>query len=76
MERLGELQFYLCEGIPYIYKDGWSPVWDEVLTCQCEIGNAHDLYAVKVMKSKSIDRLLPKKISLTCSGVGEWLHVR
>ena len=51
----------------HVYKDGWSPVRDELLTCQRETGNAHDLFAVKVVKSRSIVGYLPKKIRSTCS---------
>ena len=50
-----------------MYKDGWLPVRDEMLACQCETGNAHDPFAVKVVKSRSIVGHLPKKISSTCS---------
>ena len=40
---------------------------DEILACQHETGNAHDHFAVKVVKSGSIVGHLPKKISSMCS---------
>ena len=67
MERPGELQFYSCVRGYHIYKDGWSPVRDEILVCQCETGNTHDPYAVKVTNSISIVGHLPKKITSMCS---------
>ena len=69
MKRPGELQFHSCVRGYHIYKDGWSPVQDEVLAWQHQTGNAHDPFAVKVVKSGSIHVVgpLPKKISSTCS---------
>ena len=67
MESPGELQFYSCVRGYHVYKDGWSPVRDELLACQRETGNAHDPFAVKVVKSRSIVGHFPKKISSTCS---------
>jgi len=50
----------------HIYKDRWTPVREEMLVCQREIGNAQDPFAVKVTKSGNIIGHLPKKISSTC----------
>ena len=50
-----------------MYQDEWLPVRGEILTCQHEMGNAHDPFAVKVVQSKNIVGHLPKKISSTCS---------
>ena len=61
MERPGVLQFDSCVRGYHVYKDGWSPVRDETLACQRETGNAHDPFAVKVVKSGSIVGHLPKK---------------
>ena len=67
MERPGEFQFRSCVRGYHVYKDGWSPVRDEILACQRKTGNAHNPFAVKVVKSGSIVGHLPKKISSTCS---------
>ena len=53
MERFGELQFHSCVRGYHVYKNGWSPVRDEVLICQRETANAHDPFAVKVVKFQS-----------------------
>ena len=49
----------------------WIPVLGEVLCCSREVGNAHDPYAVKVMKAGTragtMVGHLPKKTSSTCS---------
>ena len=34
-----------------MYQNDWIPVLGEVLQCSCKVGNAHDPYAVKVMKA-------------------------
>ena len=35
-----------------MYQNDWIPVLGKVLQCSREVGNAHDLYAVKVMKAR------------------------
>ena len=67
MERPGVLRFDSCVRGYHVYKDGWSPVRDEILACQRETGNAHNPFAVKVLKSGSIVGHSPIKISSTCS---------
>ena len=54
-----------------MYQNDWIPVLGEVLQCSHKVGNAHDLYAVKVMKAGTrpgimVGHLL-KKTSSTCS---------
>ena len=51
----------------HVYKEIWSSVLGEELQCICEIGNVHDLYAVKVVKT-GIGTVghLPKEISMPC----------
>ena len=51
----------------HVYKDGWSPVPDQVFSSQYKIGNAHDPLSVKAMKSRSIIGHSPKKIISMCS---------
>ena len=54
-----------------MYQNDWIPVLGEVLQCSHEVGNAHDPYAVKVMKAGmragTMVGHLPKKTSSTCS---------
>ena len=42
-------------------------VCGEMLQCFCEVGNAQDTYAEKVMKAGTIVEHLPKKIGSACS---------
>jgi len=45
-----ELQFF-CLREYHVYQDGWLPVWDEKLACQCETDNAHDdPFAVNIVE--------------------------
>jgi len=51
----------------HIYKEIWSSMLGEELQCFHEIGNIHDLYAVKVSKTGTgTVGHLPKKISMPC----------
>ena len=54
-----------------MYQNDWIPVLGKVLQCFREVGNAHDPYAVKVMKAGTragtMVGNLPKKTSSTCS---------
>ena len=50
-----------------MYQNDWIPALGEVLQCSRKVGNAHDPYAVKVMKAGTMVGHLPKKISSTCS---------
>ena len=54
-----------------VYQNDWIPVLGEVLQCSHKVSNAHDPYAVKVMKAGmragTMVGHLPKKTSSTCS---------
>ena len=54
-----------------MYQNDWIPVLGKVLQCSREVSNAHDRYAVKVMKAVTRDGTMvgyfPKKTSSTCS---------
>jgi len=51
----------------HVYKEIWSSVLGKELQCFCEIGNIHDLYAVKVVKTGTgTIGHLPKEISTLC----------
>ena len=51
----------------HVYKDVWTPVIGEGLTCQCELGNLGDPFAVSVLKGTDIIDHVPRKISRICS---------
>ena len=51
----------------HIYKEVWTPVTGEILTCARETVNLHDHFAVKVLRAGVIVGHLPKKISTICS---------
>ena len=51
----------------HTYKEVWTPVTGEVLTCARETVNLHDHFAVKVLRAGVIVGHLPKKISTICS---------
>ena len=46
-----------------MYQQIWTAVVGEVLSCVREPGNAHDRYAVAVMKNGKKIGHLPKKVS-------------
>ena len=54
-----------------MYQNDWIPALGKVLQCSCEVGNAHEPYAVKVMEAGTTAGTmvghLPKKTSSTCS---------
>ena len=50
----------------HVYKDVWTPIIGEVLQCEKEEGNSHDLYAVAVKKLDSIVGHVPRTISTLC----------
>ena len=47
----------------HIYKEIWSPVLGEILTCTQEQTNVHDIYAVAVKKGTDIVGHVPRSIS-------------
>ena len=51
----------------HIYKDIWSPEVGEVISCERELGNREDPFAVAVKKNSTIVGHLPRTISCLCS---------
>ena len=51
----------------YVYQEKWNPVLGETPPCTRELGNTHNIFAVKVTKAGATIGHVPKKISLTCS---------
>ena len=51
----------------HVYKENWTPVIGETLTCKREPSNAYDKYAVAVIKNERVVGHLPRKISNICS---------
>ena len=64
-----ETRFHTCVRGYHVYQNDWIPALGEMLQCSREVGNAHDPYAVKVIKTAcgTIVGHLPKKITSTCS---------
>ena len=51
----------------HVYKEIWTAVIGETLSCTREPDNANDRYAVAVLKDGMIIGHLPRKISKVCS---------
>jgi len=51
----------------HIYKDMWTPVIGEELTCRKQFGNIHDLHAVAVIRGSNMVSHVPRTISMPCS---------
>ena len=51
----------------HVYCSVWDPVLGEVLKCEREPDNAHDNYAVSVLKRRQIVGHVPRAISRPCS---------
>ena len=51
----------------HIYKDIWTPVIGEELTCRKEFGNIHDLHAVAIIRGGNVVGHVPCTISMPCS---------
>ena len=47
----------------HVYKDIWNAALGEELQCQRERGNSSDLYAVAVLKDRTIVGHLPRKMT-------------
>jgi len=62
-----EILFESCVRGFHVYQDVWTPLLGELLSCTRELGNAHDIFAVRVTKEGVIVGHVPKKISSTCS---------
>lgn len=44
----------------------WTPVLGDVLACQVEFGNIHDVYAVAVLSGGTVVGHVPRNISAVC----------
>ena len=51
----------------HIYKDVWEPTIGEVLSCERDIGNSHDTFAVAIKNSSEVVGHVPRFLSLICS---------
>ena len=51
----------------HVYKEVWTSMLGEELTCRREYDNFHDRFAVAVIKGNDIVGHVPKKISSVCS---------
>ena len=49
----------------HVYKEVWSPVLDDDLTCLPEPENSHDKYAIKVSKNETVVGHVPREIRHT-----------
>jgi len=67
MAGVFEIFFDLCVRGYHVYQVEWTPVLGEILPCTPELGNVHDIFAVKVTKDGETVGHVPKKISSTCS---------
>ena len=52
----------------HIYKDIWTSVIGEELTCRKEFGNIHDLHAVAVIRGGSVVGHVPRTILMHDGG--------
>ena len=50
----------------HIYKDVRTPVIDQEMICQRELGNLRDPFAVSLVKGTTIVGHVPRKISVIC----------
>ena len=51
----------------HIYKDIWTPILQEELTCETEPSNRHDKYVMKVVKERETVGHIPQLFSKPCS---------
>ena len=58
-----ELTLSSCIRGFHVYREIWTPVIGEVLTCKRQPSNMVDRYAVRVVKGTETVGHLPKKIS-------------
>ena len=52
----------LCVKGYHAYKDVWTAAIGQELVCQRERGNAHDIYAIAVMKEDAVVGHLARKL--------------
>ena len=51
----------------HVYKDVWEPTISEVLSCEREIGNSHNTFAVAIKNSSEVVGHVPRFLSSICS---------
>lgn len=51
----------------HVYKDVWEPTIGEVLSCERDVGNSHDTFAVATKKSTEVVGHVPRFLSSICS---------
>ena len=51
----------------HVFKNVWTPTVGEQLTCQREIGNNKDRYAVVILRNRTTVGHVPRKISAACA---------
>ena len=64
---MAEHRMELCIRGYHIYKDIWLAENDQILSCQREIRNRKDPYAVAVTKDGATVGHLPRKVARMCS---------
>ena len=62
-----ELTLDSCIRGHHVYKNVWTPIMGEQLSCKRETGNNKDRYAVAVLQDRNTVGHLPRKISAACS---------
>ena len=62
-----DIFFDSCVRGYYVYQEEWDPVLGKTLPCTRKLGNAHNIFVVKVTKTGVNVGHMPKKISWTCS---------
>ena len=68
-EARGEMTLSICSSIRgyHIYNAVWTTSIGEELSCEREVTNAADRYAIAVMNGSQVVGYLPRKISRLCS---------
>ena len=51
----------------HVYQDVWEPTIGEVLSCERDIGNSHDTFAVAIKNSSEVVSHVPRFFSSICS---------
>jgi len=69
LERVGRHSFTIASVVRgyHIYQDIWVPTIDEELSCEREIGNSHDTFAVATRNEIGMVGHIPRFMSHICS---------
>ena len=51
----------------HVYKNVWEPTIGEVLSCERDIRNSHDTFAVAIKNSSEVVGHIPRFLSSICS---------